>query len=112
MTDEERRNRNPKPETERTTLAEVEANHPQVMSPSELELHQVYVIQSAKYISTWNYVGVRHLMHAVTLDAVVVHCFHAPRVNADACFEAKPDGTYRDAVGTRIVIRKWTGKDA
>jgi hypothetical protein len=100
-----------KPEIERVSLAEIERKHPQVMTPAELEPGCVYVLQSGRFISTWNYMGVQHLQHAVTLDAVALHHFHGPRVDADVFIQAKSDGTYIDSVGTRIVVRKWMGED-
>lgn len=110
MTDEERRNRNPKVEVVRTSLTEIEAEHPRVTS-AELEIHRVYLLQSARNISTLNYMGRRHLLHPVTLDAVTTHHFHGPRAALDVFLVANPDGSFSDAVGTRITVRRYTGTD-
>ena len=87
------------------TLAELEAM-PRV-GVAELELHHVYVIQSDKWISTWNYEGSVHALHPVTLDTVVAHKFWGPRVSIGFLLEARPDGTFADIAGTRIVIRRY-----
>lgn len=111
MTEDERRNRNPAPEFAPTTLEAVEREHPQVTA-AELELHRVYVVQSAKNIATLNYMGKKPALHPVTLDTVLVHHFHGPRVHLDVYLAAQPDGTFTDATGTRLIVRRWTGPDA
>ena len=82
------------------------------MTAAELELHRVYVVQSAKHITTLNYMGPTLALDPVTLDTVKVHHFHGPRAALDVYLAARPDGSFTDAVGTRITIRKWTGEDA
>jgi hypothetical protein len=84
--------------------------YPQVTA-AELERHRVYVISGARVHATWNYEGTRHTLHPKTLDAIVVHHFHGPRLNLDVFLQACADGTFTDAVGTRIVVRRYTGAD-
>lgn len=110
MIEDERRNRNPAVEIERTTLDAIEAEHPRVMA-SELELHRVYVIQSAKHICTFNYMGTRHVLDPVTLDVIFAHHFHGPRANLDIDILAKSDGSFTDGTGTRLTVRRWMGAD-
>ena len=110
MTDEERRNRNPAVEIVRTTPAEFE-KHP-VVTAAGLELHRVYVVQSAKLVTTLNYMGKVPLLDPVSLDVIVTHHFHGPRANLDVYLAAMPDGSFTDAVGTRITVRRWMGEDA
>ena len=108
MTDDERRNRNPAIEVVRTTEIE---KHP-VVTAAELEKHRVYAIQSARYVTTMNYMGATLAMHPVTLDTVKVHHFHGPRARLDVFLAAQPDGSFTDATGTRLTVRRWTGEDA
>lgn len=110
MTEDERRNRNPKMEVVRTTRAEIEAMP--AVGVADLEMHRVYVVQSEKHITTLNYLGATHLFDVQVMDVVRVHHFHGPRVGMDIYLAARPDGSWRDAVGTRITVRKWTGEDA
>lgn len=107
MTDEERKNRNPKPEVEAVPDIEI---YPRVTA-DDLELHRVYVVQGQRFVTTLNYMGRRVLLHPVTLDAVLTHHFHGPRANLNVFLAAKDDGTFTDAVGTRIVVRRYTGAD-
>jgi hypothetical protein len=111
MTEDERRNRNPAVEIARATLEAIERDHPKVTA-AELRLHRVYVIHSPKHICTLNYMGVRPVMHPVSLDVVEAHHFHGPRANLDVYLVAKPDGSFEDAAGTRLTVRLWTGEDA
>jgi hypothetical protein len=106
MTEDERRNRNPAPETVATTL---EAHL--IVRASELELHRVYIVQSARHIVTLNYMGSQWSLHPVTLDTVKTHHFHGPRVGLDVYLLANPDGSFADAEGTRLTVRRWTGAD-
>ena len=110
MTEEERKNRNPAPERVRLTLAEIEAMP--LVAAAQLERHRVYVVASARYVTTLNYMGVTHAIHPLTLDTVTVHHFHGPRVGLDVFLAAVGDGQYTDAEGTRITVRRWTGEDA
>ena len=110
MTDEERKNRNPAVEAVRTTLEELEATHP-VVTASELELHKVYIIQSIRHIVTLNYMGSGLAMHPITLDTMKIHHFHGPRAGLDVFIAACPDGSFTDASGTRLTVRKWMGDD-
>jgi hypothetical protein len=110
MTEDERRNRNPAPEfTEIKTPADLEV-HP-IVRASELELHRVYVVQSARHIVTLNYMGAAWTLHPVTLDTVKTHHFHGPPVGLDVYLVAKSDGSFSDAEGTRLTVRRWMGKD-
>jgi hypothetical protein len=109
MTDEERRNRNPAVEVVPITLAEIEAMP--IVRAAELELRKVYVIQTARHVATLNYMGTTLKMNPVTLDTVKVHHFHAPRIPLNVFIHATPDGSFADAVGTRITIRRWMGED-
>ena len=107
VTDEERRNRNPKPEA----LVSKLSDHPQIR-PSELELNHVYVVQGPRFASSLNYVGVLHTVDPRTLDALVVHHFHGPRVNLNVFLAVTPDGAaLRDQMGNTIILRKYTGPD-
>ena len=107
VTDEERRNRNPKPEVYETTLSD----HPQIL-PSQLELHQVYILQGPKSVATFNYMGVVHPVEPRILGALVVHHFHGPRVNLNIFLAVTPDGSaLRDQMGHTIILRKYTGPD-
>ena len=109
MTDEERKNRNPAVEVVRTTLAQIEAMP--IVTAAELEMHKVYVLQSARHIATLNYAGATLALNPVTLDTVCVHHFHGPRIPIDVFIHAQPDGSFADAVGTRITVRRWMGAD-
>lgn len=109
MTEEERRNRNPAVEIVRTPLAELE-KHP-IVTAQELELHKVYVVQGARNIATLNYMGKRRLLHPITFDVVVTYHFHGPRANLNVYLAAVSDGSFTDAEGTRITVRRWTGAD-
>jgi hypothetical protein len=109
MTDEERRNRNPAIEVVRTTFAEIET-HP-IVTAADLEPHKVYVVQSARNIATLNYMGKGRSLHPVTFDLIATHHFHGPRAGLNVFLAAQPDGSFTDAEGTRITIRRWTGED-
>jgi hypothetical protein len=110
LTEDERRNRNPKPEVSRVTREEIEAMP--AVPADRLERHRVYVLQSPRNIAKFNYLGKTHAIHPVTLDTVTVHHFHAPRVGLDVFLAAVGDRQYTDADGTKIVARLWTGEDA
>ncbi len=107
MTEEERRNRNPAVEALRFVAEE----HPAVTG-SELELHRVYVLQSARFAATLNYVGHDCAFNLGSREFVDLHHFHGPRVNIDVFLRAMPDGSFQDAKGHRVTVRRWTGPDA
>jgi len=110
LTDDERRNRNPAVERMTITRAEIEAMPP--VAAADLEEFRVYVLQSARNITTMNYKGRTAAIHPYTFDTVLVHHFHGPRANVDVFLAAVGGGQYTDAHGTKITVRLWTGADA
>jgi hypothetical protein len=111
MTDEERRNRNPKPEWVQTTRAAIEAM-PEVRA-GQLELHRVYVlIGRSNNVPTLNFGGVTIAFDPVTLLPSWGYVFDAPRLpSMKVILRAGPDGTLFDAEGNTITVRLYTGED-
>jgi hypothetical protein len=111
VTDDERRNRNPAVEYFPTTRAEIEAL-PE-LHVADLELHRVYILQSARHIVTMNYMGKVQALHAETGDVVVCHQFHGPRVGITVNLVARNGCLYTGRMGDeKITLRKFTGPDA
>jgi hypothetical protein len=107
MTEDERSNRNPAIE-----VAPFDPSAHPVVRAAELERFHVYILESARYASTWNYIGVVHTLHPVTLDAVPAYHFEGPRADLNVFLLSMPDGSFSDLAGTRIVIRRYIGEDA
>lgn len=115
MTEDERRNRNPKPETARLNLDECP-----IVRPQDLEPFRVYILLSPRYAASFNYIGKEMGMNSRTLDAVALYHFFAPRVTAVArdagvsphvFLMARGDGSLEDGVGNKITVRKYNGPD-
>ena len=105
MTDDERKNRNPAPEVGTYDLAEC----PELLA-SDLELHRVYILQGQRYAASLNYMGKVHALDPVSLDTIVCHHFHGPRVGINVYLRASPDGTLH--AGTeKITLRRYSGPD-
>jgi hypothetical protein len=111
MTEEERRNRNPKPEVHPYNRAE----HP-LVPLGQLERHRVYVLdsqaQGGKFIVTMNYLGECLAMDPLTLRPVVCHEFTAPRIGDTVALRPTGDGNLMDAEGHVIEVRRFDGPDA
>lgn len=106
MTDDERKNRNPKPEAFKLNLADC----PELHVP-DLELHRVYILHGPRIACTLNYMGKGLSLNPITLDTVVTHHFRGPRANVDVFLQAGPGGTLQDGEGHKITLRKYTGPD-
>ncbi len=106
MTDEERRNRNPKPEVVDTTRAAINAM-PEVFI-KDLEWGRVYLMVAQRTISTMNYFGF------LEVGGVKAYCFSAPRIQQVFTLRERPDGsgTLEDGRGVKVTIRKYEGPDA
>lgn len=107
MTDEERRNRNPKPEMHVLKLEECPP-----IAVADLEPHRVYILLTPLSASSWNYMGKEHTLDPVSLDVIVVHVFHAPRIRHTVALKQHPLGGLCDATGHRIELRAYNGPDA
>lgn len=107
MTDEERKYRNPAPEVAKFSYEEC----PEIRV-GDLELHRVYIVQGTKLAASFNYAGKTPSINPITLDAVVVHRFHGPRINYDVMLLGMPDGTFQTGDGEKVIVRKYSGADA
>ena len=103
MTDEERTNRNPKPEILTLKLEDC----PELFI-KDLVVPRVYILQGQRNISTWNYVG------TIEAGGFVGYRFYAPRIDLHCVLGERPDksGTLEDGRGVKVTIRKYTGPDA
>lgn len=106
MTDDERKNRNPAPEITTVELEDCPELH-----VADLELHRVYILQGERVVCTLNYMGKTLSLHPFTLDTIMTHHFHGPRVNVNVFLQAQPDGTLKDAEGHKVTIRRYAGPD-
>ena len=97
MTEDERKNRNPKPEP--ATFQEDECRELKV---ADLQLHRVYIVQGeSRNAFSLNYMGITPCL-TPTLDAVLpAHHFHGPRGPVDYFFVADEKGELRDWEDTR-----------
>ena len=109
MTDEERRNRNPKVET--TTMTREDFEKIPELRTADLELHRAYILEGPRVIATFNYMGKELTVNPLTMDAVIAYCFRGPRANLNLALQAGPDGTLMDGAGQKITIRKYDGPD-
>ena len=109
MTDEERRNRNPKVET--TTMNREDFEKIPEVRTADLELRRAYILEGPRVVATFNYMGKERTINPVTLDAVMAYRFRGPRANINIALLAAPDGTLMDLEGHKITIRKYEGPD-
>lgn len=103
MTDEERANRNPKPEAEQVNLDD----YPEVFI-KDLEMARVYILKGERIAATFNYVG------EFTVFGQKAYRFYAPRIEQEVRLRARPDGSgaLEDGRGVKVTIRKYSGPDA
>lgn len=103
MTEDERRNRNPKPET-----ITVKASELRELFIKDLEVHRVYVLRQRGPYASVNYMG------TARENGRIVYLFHGPRVSFIAGLRERPDksGTLEDGAGVKVTIYQYTGPDA
>lgn len=106
MTDEERKNRNPAPETLRVRLADC----PEI-PVGELEMNRVYILQTKSFAASLNFVGTQITQNPITLDAERAYKFYGPRIDMRVALRLHPDGCLQDLEGNRITLRKYNGPD-
>src|SRR4051812_13718038 len=107
MTEEERKNRNPKPEFVTIKLADAP-----LLTVADLELHHVYILHSTEYFMSMNYMGTASTVNPQTGEPVIMHVFEGPRAAIQLALVSVDDGkALRDGAGKRILIRKYTGED-
>ncbi len=107
MTDEERKNRNPRVEYATFNPAEC----PEVRVAG-LELHHVYILEGKRNVASFNYMGEVHVLDPFTLAVVLARHFYGPRANLHVYLLAGADGRLQDGEGHIITVRRYTGEDA
>lgn len=108
MTDEERRNRNPKSERGTIDLSQ----HPEVLW-WDLEFGRVYVLVGKHVSASFNYAGPQARSNPTDpTDERLCHVFHGPRVGIEISLIAQPDGKLQDGAGQTIPVHRYMGEDA